>query len=344
MEKTARAKIERKQVAEIVRNGRKILLITHYNPDSDAIGSLAAFGHIAEALGKEFRLYCVSSVPYFLDWVKLPGFLYNKLADLHAWVPDLIVFLDCGDERRAGKEAAGIVNGELPSPQWNDALTLCLDHHAGNPHFAAYNWIEPHFAATAQMVGFLAEELGLGLGGGLGESVYLGLSGDSGNFRYGNTSAELLELAARIVRAGLNVGDFNEKNGHNWTEKRMKLWGLLLQDLRFDPALRVITSVVKSDCHRRCGTGPADLEGFVSFIRMVKGAEISLLVSERLDGTSKISLRSAGDADIRSVAEVFGGGGHKNAAGAEMDMAPEDAAAAVLAELARVCHPIGVVA
>ncbi len=319
-------KIDRAQVAGLLRRAGKILVLTHYNPDGDAIGSLAAVGRIAAALGKDFRLYCHSPVPYFLEWVELPGRLYSKAADLHDWRPDLTIFLDCGALERGGPEAAHFISAP-------GTLVLNIDHHQGNSAFGHYNWLEPARAATAEMAGLLAEELALPLAGKLGEAVYLGLVSDSGNFSYGNTGPELLELAARIVRAGLDVGAFNEKYSNNWTEARIKLWGVLLQELLFLPEKRLVVSVITSKHHKRFQTSSTDLEGFVSFIRRIKGADISLLVSERLGGGCKISLRSAGETDIRQVAERFGGGGHRNASGAELPLPPDEALKTMLGAL-----------
>ncbi len=308
--------------------GKKVLLTTHVNPDGDALGSVAALGYIADSLGCDTRVCTVSRVPDYLDWLPLPWPLHHALEELGDWAPDLLVVLDCGDAHRPGPEMEGLLASGRPG-----LTTLNIDHHQGNPEFAMHNWVEPGRAATAEMVGLLAEHLGLSPAGELGRAVYLGLTSDTGNFTFSNTTPGVFALAARITGAGLEVGEFSQVSENTWTLGRMHLWGKLFSEVSLHHNGRTALITVPKKFLDQFGQKRSALEGFASWLRRIKGVRVGVFVRDDGPGRSKVSLRSMGDVDVRAVAESFGGGGHKAAAGAELALPPREAAAAVLRAL-----------
>ncbi|WP_035068150.1 DHH family phosphoesterase [Nitratidesulfovibrio termitidis] len=320
-------------IAAIIRAEDDILVASHANPDGDAIGAVAAMAHVLRALGKRFRLYNTSGVPQQYGWVDMGGPVARTWAELEGFTPRLAVILDCGDAHRVG----GDLQARLP-----ELRSVNIDHHLGNPMFGTVgNWVEPHLAATCQMAGMLARELGVPLSGPLGEAVYLGICTDTGNFCYGSTSGELLELAAEIVRLGLKPGLFHDRLENNWSIGRMRLWGALMQGIELHCGGAVAVSVITDDMFALHGADKDDLEGYASQLRRLAGVRVSLMVRGDGAGRSKISLRSSGTDDVRVVAAAFGGGGHRNAAGAELDMQPHEAARAVLAAIPAQLAPCG---
>ena len=320
------------KVAETLQRSPKILIVTHMGPDYDAVGSMAGLAHICLALGKDIRLLCQTGIPEDLLWLRQPGTLVQEFGELHGWRPDLLVLADCATPARAGAEIEAFFAGERPKG-WENVNTLSLDHHSDNPLFAELNWLEGEAAATAQLVGKLAVQLGFPLKGELGEAVYTGLVGDTGNFTYSNTSGEVMRMAADIVEQGLNIAGFTQKKDNTWALGRMKMWGELMQSLSSHAGGRVICTVISRALMNKYGCGPSDLEGFVSFLRRLKGVDVSVLLREKLNKGTKISLRStggAGSVDVQAIAAHFGGGGHKSAAGAETDLGIDKAEAAVL--------------
>lgn len=320
------------RVADFIKNFSKILVVTHTNPDGDALGSLSAVAQLCDSLGKNVRVLCASAIPEQLDWVALPHKPARYVADLAPWRPELLITLDCGDSHRAGAEIQAYFDGNRPRG-WSHVKSLNIDHHLGNPEFADCNWVEPTAGATAELVGLLAEYLGLPLAGTLGEGVYLGIVSDTGNFSYSNTSPEILDMASRVIRAGLHVESFNEKRNNNWSSGRMKLWGELLQNIRLYAEGRVVSTLIYGDTLKKHDCTASDLEGLVSFIRQLKGVDVSMLVREKPSFGSKVSLRSKGgenSVDVQLIAAHFGGGGHKAASGIELALKPEEAEKAVL--------------
>lgn len=305
------------------------LLATHTNPDGDAIGSLLAAGHILKSLGKEVAMYNASGLPEAFAWLKKPAPLLTSLSQLEAVgsKPEACLLLDCGELDRAGEELRLAVEGGL------FRHTASIDHHLDNPRFADLNWVEPEAGATAQMVGQLAELLGLPLTGALGEAVYLGLTADTGNFSYDNTSPEILDMAARIVRQGLQVGEFCNRLNNQWTLARFRAWGELLGRIETVLDGRVAYALADQSFFESYSLPGTDFSEFSSLLRRVKGASIGLFIRSVGPGRSKGSLRSSGNVDVCKAAQALGGGGHRNAAGVEVPALPREALRLILPHL-----------
>ncbi|MDL2279512.1 bifunctional oligoribonuclease/PAP phosphatase NrnA [Desulfovibrio sp. OttesenSCG-928-G11] len=317
-----------------LRRARRVLLAAHVTPDGDAAGSAVALAIIVQSLGGQARVCLPGGMPPSLSWFKSPAPVLAGLNELGIWIPDLLVFADCGDAHRAGPELAALFLGQLP-PGWDGLVTANIDHHQGNPLFADINWVEPDRAATGELVGLMAEELGLPLSGALGEALYLALATDTGNFTYDNTSADSLALASRIVAAGFDVAAFTDANENNWSLERMHLWGRLMSGISLHAGGAVACCMVPLSYLEELGLARDDLEGFASWLRRIRGVRVALFIREDAAGLCKISLRSMGDFDVRAVAALFGGGGHKSAAGAEVALTPPEAARTLLAEIER---------
>lgn len=321
--------------AALLLQHNKILVTAHTNPDGDALGSMCAFARLCQLMGKEVRMACQSKVPDFLKWLELPAPLLHSYAELSGWEPELAVFLDCGVPERSGPDGFALATGQGLSG-WDKVQILNIDHHIGNPNFGHVNYVETEAGATAELVGLIVEHFGYGLSGKIGEAIYLGLSSDTGNFTYSNTSPHLFAMAARIVDNGLKVEEFIQKSENNWSIGRMQLWGHLLLHLNVYAGGKIVSTVITNNLLKKFECKAGDLEGFVSFLRHLHSAEVSVLVREKVSVGSKISLRSMGGEnsfDVQKTASVFGGGGHKAASGAELALPPDEAEKAVVDEL-----------
>ncbi len=322
-------------VKEAFLAAERALIVSHVNPDGDAVGSSAALAHILRSLDKEVRICLHSGIPEFLAWMPLPAPLVQSLDALGGWTPDMVIFADCGDMRRAGSEIEDFMQGKKPGLPRSGIVTVNIDHHISNPAFADINWVEAQRSATGELVGLLAEDLGIPLSGDLGEALYLALVTDSGNFSYANTGPDSLALAGRIVAQGLDVARFTDKYENTWSLARMRLWGRLLSEVRLHEGGTVACSIAPKGYLDEAGLGKDALEGFASWLRKLRGVRVGLFVREDGPSLTKISLRSMGGVDVQAVAAQFGGGGHAAAAGAELALAPDEAAKQVLKAVAR---------
>ncbi len=303
------------RVLRLLREGDNFLVAGHNNPDGDALGSTVALGWLLEALGKNYCLYNESPLPDRFSWLRFPRPLQQSHPD---WEPRWYVLLDCGDAKRVGKDLAG----RLPLER-----TINIDHHVSNRDFGTVNLVEPDRSSVGEMIGYLAQELNIPLSGPLGEAVYLALTTDTGSFSYENTGPKVLELAATIIRQGLNPGRFNSLLQNQWRMNRLKLMGDVLSRARlFDDGRIGMLSIPRSFREERQAT-IEDCDDMVDYIRRVKGVQIAVSLREDEPRKIKFSLRSSGDTDVEAIASSVGGGGHKNASGGELHHSLEDAEA-----------------
>lgn len=297
----------RSTIARLLRDDNDFLVTSHENPDGDALGSMVAMGFLLKALGKRFLLYNASGVPRHYAWLSLPDTIRSSLEEIDGFHPSRVIVLDCGDPFRMGRELLMAIE-----PQ----TIVNIDHHAGNPLFGAVNWVDTSMCAVGEMVALLARELDVPLAGGLGESVFLAVVSDTGSFAYGNTKPETMELAAEIMRAGLDIGGFNAKYQNQWEMKRIHFWSDVLAGASLHLQERVCVVSVTRETMQRHGVGPEDCEGLVEFIRRVRTVRVAIALREDQEkDLIKFSLRSSGSDNVQQVALIFGGGGHRNAAG-----------------------------
>lgn len=297
----------RRDIARVLQEENDFLVVSHENPDGDALGSMVALGFLLRRLGKNFMLYNTSGLPEHFAWLQLPGPVHSSLEDLDDFSPARVIVLDCGDPFRMGKELLMAIEPET---------LINIDHHAGNPLFGVLNWVDTSMAAVGEMIALLARELNAPLAGGLGESVYLAIVSDTGSFAYGNTKPETLELAADIIREGLDIGEFNARYYNQWELKRIHFWAEVLGKAALYHEQRVIVVSVSQETMDRYQVGAAECDGLVEFVRKVKTVRVAVSLREEQDkGLVKFSLRSQGQDNVQQVALLFGGGGHRNAAG-----------------------------
>ena len=314
------------RMAAALRGVDRVVVAAHVNPDGDAVGAMAAAGHILRALGREFVLYVTPRVPQDLSFLPLPGTAHTTLERL-PFTPRWALLLDCGEPRRLGQELAD----RLPELE-----SLNIDHHLGGDGMgSAGNWVEPQAAATAQLMAYVALAAGLPLEGGLATAVTLGLVTDTGGFRHGNTGADVLRLAAHLVEKGCDLAGLREKLDSNWSQARMHLWGELMRRAELRRGGTVAFCPVRLDDLRATGALKEDLEGFVEQLRQLRGVRAAALLREDAPGCCKFSLRSCGTVDVRAAAAALDGGGHRNAAGGTLRMGMPEAEETLLNALAR---------
>lgn len=310
-------------IADSLQKYDHILVAAHSSPDGDAIGATGAMGHILSRLGKNFILYNHSGCPDCLQWVPFPKALLSQKNDL-SFKPELLVVLDCGTAERTGSALLSSMLKEIPS--------INIDHHLDNTLFASLaNWADPKMAATGQMVAAVADALDLSLTGDLAVCLYLALVSDTGSFSHGNTDAAVFRLAARLMEQGLDGSAVRDQLDNQWSLAKTKLWSYLLDNIELKEDGRVaiclaplkkLRSLKKLEMYESKPDKALreDMEGFVEQMRKIKGVRVAALIREDDGKHCRISMRSTGKDDVRAVTARFGGGGHRNAAGATVEM------------------------
>lgn len=305
------------EVLSALRRHRRVLIAAHLHPDADAMGSCLALAWTLRAVGSDALVFNEDGVPSFLNFLTLPCPVLTSLDTLPC-DPELVVCLDCGDRARLGS---------VIQPLLDRVPTVNIDHHLANPLFGTEaNWVDPDMAATGEMVALIAEALRIPLHGALAEALYVAVSADTGNFSYGNTTPGALRLVADMLEQGLNLPRLRECMENNWNESRMRLWGRAMQEARILEEGRLAVAVISLETLRACNATREDSEGLVEQLRRLAGVRVALMLrEEEKDGRvqTKASLRSSGNDNVRDVAAQFGGGGHRNAAGATLPLNAE---------------------
>lgn len=297
---------------------RKALIITHYKPDADALGSSLG---LAGYLKKRDHLVTVmspSDYPDFLSW--MPGnsdvVIYNKekIKDFQRQVfeSDIIFCLDFSSLKRINDL------GELVEK--SKAKKVLIDHHLDPENFADFAQWDPTAASTAELVYALIEQLDdVGhVDTDIANCLYAGLMTDTGGFRHSNTTKKVFETAAALVEHGANPTLVSKLIYDTNTLERMRLMGFVLYEkLHVIPEYRTAYIALRTEDLRKFSSQTGDTEGLVNFGLSVKGVRLAVLISERKENI-KLSFRSLGNFSVNDFARKhFEGGGHKNAAGGQ---------------------------
>lgn len=290
-------------IAEKLRgHAGPIIVVSHVDPDGDALGSCLGLTRALQALGKDARMFM--RVPRYLRFFVQPGEVAETLA---AWPAGaLLVVLDVDNNDVARVEGADLAqySGEVVN----------VDHHGTNKRAASLGLVDPSKAATALMVKHLIEALGVAWTPELATPVLLGINTDTGSFRFSNTTPEVLRAAADLVEQGARLAWINEMLAQQ-PPAYYALLELVLGSMTFSEGGLIVTARVDEAMLTRTGSSWDDVESYVSVIRSAEGTELACLFKDYGDKV-KLSLRSRGKVSAQNIAVACGGGGHVAAAGA----------------------------
>src|SRR6266566_2416028 len=298
-----------KAVADALREHDRFLLVTHENPDGDALGSLLATKLALEQLGKDVVMYLYGEAPLPREYAFMPlDELQRKLPD--DWRERVLVALDCANESRIGPEA---------EPLEGAPLAIDIDHHHDNTRFGQLNLVGAGASSTGEVLRDLFAELGVELTPEIAEALYIAVVTDTGRFQYTNTTPRALRLAAELVEAGADVHDIFQRVYETVQFAKLKLLARALDRAQLYEGGRMLVSYLVRTDFSEVGAVEPYSEGIIDYLRQAEGAELVALIREPpTEGgpTHRISLRSSRDeVDVSAIARQVGGGGHRQAAG-----------------------------
>jgi phosphoesterase RecJ-like protein len=302
-------KTELEAVADAIRAHDRFVVVSHENPDGDALGSLLATTLALRALGKDAVMYLAGDAPFPREYAFLD--LSEVVRELPADMEERVLFaVDCANERRIG---------ESRDPIERAKLVVDVDHHHDNSRFGDVNMIVAEASSSAEMVRDVLRELDVPLTPEIAEALYVGLVTDTGRFQYSNTTPKALRLAAELVEAGADVHGIFRHVYETVQFAKLKLLARALERAQvFESGRLVVSYLVRGD-FADVGAEEPFSEGIIDYLRAVEGSEMVALIREppRDDGPKhRISLRSSHDeVDVSAIARQRGGGGHRQAAG-----------------------------
>jgi phosphoesterase RecJ-like protein len=296
-------------VLDALRGNDRFLVVTHENPDGDALGSMLGMTLGLRELGKDVVMHLAGEAP-------LPGeFGFLPLDELRRELPDdlderVLLAVDCANERRIGPDRDAVDGARL---------VVDVDHHHDNNRFGNVNLIVADASSTAEIVRDVLAGLGVALTPEIAEALYVGLVTDTGRFQYANTSPKALRLAAELVEAGADVHGIFRNVYETVQIAKLKLLGRALDRAQVYEGGRLVVSYLLRGDFAAVGAVEPFSEGIIDYLRQAEGVELVALIREPpTDGgpRHRISLRSSKDeVDVSAIARQHGGGGHRQAAG-----------------------------
>ena len=300
------AKLE--QIGQVLRENQSFAVLSHVRPDGDALGSQLAVGLSLKKLGKDVRIWNEEGMLGKYSFLPDANLLTKAPAEPED--VDVAMALDTAIQNRLGNTVAAIRSAKL----W-----INIDHHPSNPGYGDLVYIDPNAPATGQILYELITSQKLPIDIAIAENLYVAISTDTGSFQYPNTTARTFEIAAELVRAGVDVGRVSQLIYENYPRRRVELLRDLLGTMRFDADDRVATFSLSLSTAKKLGVLPEDNEGLIDHLRAIRGVIVAIFFEELLDGKVRFSMRSKTEkVNVCTICEKFGGGGHVLAAGARV--------------------------
>ncbi|MBU0458624.1 bifunctional oligoribonuclease/PAP phosphatase NrnA [Patescibacteria group bacterium] len=292
---------------ERLAKAKRIVCVTHRNPDGDAIGSLLGMGMLLDNVcnGTQVILFDKDPAPDTFSFLPNVQHVQNTLQPAEG---DLYVFLDAAEPKLTGMHES---NPELFDGTY---ASINIDHHPTNSKFASINFIEPDAASSCEIVVEIADMLGWEITGDIATCLLTGVYTDTGGLLHSNTTASVYRTVARLLRAGARQQEIVKAVFRTASMSTLRLWGRVLEHISLSEEGGAISAVMEED-FRATGAHYSQLTGAIDYVNAVPGMKFSLILSER-EGVVKGSLRTLrDDVDVAAMAGKFSGGGHKKAAG-----------------------------
>lgn len=297
------------QIGAVLRERQSFVLLSHVRPDGDAIGSQLGLGFSLLAAGKQVRMLNEDGLPDSLAF--LTGSEKIETPPDEPVTAEVVIALDTATRPRLGDRCLHAVS--------NIPLWLNIDHHISNPGYGDLSLIDPSSPATGEILYDLITALGLPMPPESRDALYVAVSTDTGSFQYPSTTAKTYDMAADLVRRGLDVGTINSNTYDNHPYRRLELLRALLNTLERASGGLVAHWTLDAATRVALDLRPEDSEGLIDFIRAIRGVQVAVFFEELPDGKSRVSMRSKDRRyDVCQIAAEFGGGGHSLAAGIRM--------------------------
>jgi phosphoesterase RecJ-like protein len=309
------------RICDVIESRSEFLLVTHFEPDGDGIGSCLALSHLLRGRGKSAVAWVPQGVPAKYRFLPGAGEVLTECGPR-----EVAVAVDCDGARRLGAAAETVHQAQI---------VIDIDHHAGHNAFGHIAWVDSRAPAAGFQVYELLKALGDVCTPEIATCLYCAVGTDSGYFRYANTSPRLLRAAAEMVECGADPKAIADATLQRYPPEVVRLAGRALAGLTVRLDGRAAVSVLTLDDFREAGTN--ETEGLIDHLRTVSRVDLLILMRASEEGW-RVSLRSLAGVDVSRVAKALGGGGHAAAAGCTLQGSLDEAWATLEAALGAAMH------
>ncbi|MBN1480486.1 bifunctional oligoribonuclease/PAP phosphatase NrnA [candidate division KSB1 bacterium] len=299
---------------QFLANKSTILITTHLNPDGDALGSELALAHYLREVGKRVFIINSDPLPHFLHFLTDDVHIEQFSGERHAGIIDHCdgcIVVDVSEWKRLGEISTLIKARALP--------IACIDHHLSAGKLGDIQVLDEYASSTGELIYDFLKTVKANFSQSVVDALYTCILTDTGSFKFSNTTAQTHFIAANLLGMGAHFERIYAELYESDSKSRTLLKGHLLADMKFECDDRFVWFVLSQELLKKTGAHLWEAEGFSDLARPIKGVEMSIMFSESKDGLCKASFRSKGKIPIHKLAEHFGGGGHKYAAGASLE-------------------------
>lgn len=306
-----------------LKQARKVLISSHQNPDGDSIGSQLALAEVLDALAVPQAIVNEGVIPS--KYNTLPG--VQRICDVRTFADDgfdLAVVIECSTLNRIGAVERLITDG---------CIIINIDHHPDNASFGTINWNATAASAAGEMIYDLIREAGLPVTPAMAANLYAAILTDTGRFHFSCTTPRSLRIAAELMEAGANPTQLTNDIYFRQSPAMIRLAALVAADMEYLLDGRLCAMVLDRARLRETKANQSDTEGLVNLTMSAAGVKVGVLFTELEDARTKVSFRSQDAIDVGQIAAHYGGGGHVNASGCQVDLPLAEARREVLAYL-----------
>jgi phosphoesterase RecJ-like protein len=320
-----------RQIADVIRSAQRFCVLSHFRPDGDAIGSEVALGLSLLEMGKEVHILNDDGCPDRFRF--LPG--TDRIIRPPEAPLDVQVTISCDAAARSRFSEKAFVAGSAAGTWIN------IDHHVSNTGYGDLNCVDDSSPATAQILYELLDEQELPLNRDIAANLYVGISTDTGSFQYPSTSAKTYRIASRLIELGIDIGHLNAMTYSNYPFRRTQLLRELLNVLKLSCDGKIASWALPLETRNTLGVQAEDTDALIDHLRSIEGVIVAAFFEQHDDESVRISLRSQDDrCDVGAICKLFGGGGHRLAAGARARGSVSEVEKSVLEEICRVIESI----
>ncbi len=293
-------------ILQEIKKAEKILIISHQKPDGDTLGANLALRKYLSNIGKDVHSFCDSDIPDYLKF--LPGsHLVTSDHLLFTKKFDLVITVDCATiELTAAQHLLAVM------PQH---LLINIDHHSSNPEYADINLVLTEASSTAEVIYRLLDDWQATFDQEIATNLACGLITDTGGFKNPATSYSSLNIAARLFDHGANLHQLLKITNRGQNIDHLILWGRALERLQKVDKYNLVFTYLTQDDLAETNNDESAIGGISNFLHILKEGKIILVLTETKNNLIKGSLRTTSEIDVAKIAQLFGGGGHKKAAG-----------------------------
>ena len=305
------------QIVNQIKEAKHLLLVSHRDPDGDAIGSLLALGLASGKLGIKATLFNASPIPAVYRFLPSAQRIVRHIKKANTY--DVALILDCGHLSRIGD--AGQTVEKIP-------VIINIDHHVTNTGFGDIQLIDPLACSTAEIVYRLIKALDVPLDKAIATSIYTGILTDTGSFRFSSTNQAAFAISQEMAELGVEPHDVAQHVYGTYALGRIKLLNLALDSIEISDNGKLSVMTVTDAMLEETRTQAEDVDGLINYARRIEDVKMAALIQEQKNGKANsnelrkfhVSLRSDGTVEVAAIAGAFGGGGHSSAAGFQVEM------------------------